>query len=176
MPDLGHLSVGLLAGRWYVGDKAEPRELKAAAAAFCVLSLLPDLDLIGRGLGRADGMALGHRGAFHSLAAAVIVAAACAVAASRLWKLPARRAFLFAGLVVASHGALDMLDTGNLGVKYLWPFTSRHFFWPWRFLPGPPPGENWLSLQGARVVAEGTAYFIPVFILALWPRRRRDGH
>jgi len=166
MPDIGHLAPGLLAARWYDGKRS-----RGAAYAFCALSFLPDLDLVGRALGRADGSALGHRGAMHSLAFAAAVAV-CAAAAGRRRALPARRTALFAFFVVASHGALDMLDTGPLGVAYLWPFSSTLFFWPWRFLPGPPPGEHWLTLAGARAVAVGALYFAPVFLFALRPDAR----
>ncbi len=161
MPDIGHVAVGLLAGRLYAA-KGDAKGAWRAGAAFSAVSLLPDLDLIGRGLGADDLGPLGHRGALHSLAAAALIG--LAVAAFN------RRAGIFAALVAASHGALDMLDVGNLGVAYLWPLTPRRFFWPWRFLPGPPPGEHWLSLDGARAVAAGSLYFLPVFAAALWPR------
>ena len=162
----------MLAGRAYSGSRLdEPGGLRAAAA-FSALSLLPDLDLIGRPFGVAALSVWGHRGAAHSLAAALLVGVAAALLCRRL-KLPAKRTALLCALVVASHGALDMLDTGSLGVAYAWPLTAQRFFWPLRFLAGPPPGENWLSLAGARSVALGLVPFLPLVAWSLRPPVRR---
>lgn len=170
MPDLGHVAVGLAAGRAYAGARVnEPGGLRAAAA-FSALALLPDLDLVGRLFGVPALAPWGHRGAAHSVLAALFVAAA-AVPLCRALRLPVRRAALFVLCVVASHGALDMLDTGALGVACLWPLSASRFFWPLRFLPGPPPGEHWLTFAGARAVLWGVVPFLPLFAWALRPRR-----
>jgi inner membrane protein len=123
--------------------------------------------MLSRAAGIPDSSWFGHRGATHSLAFALLVG----LAAGSLSR--SRRAALLALLVAASHGALDMLDTGELGVAYLWPLTGRRFFWPWRFLPGPPPGEHWLTAAGARSVALGAVGFIPFFFYALRRRAAR---
>ncbi len=164
MPDIGHVVVGLYAGRLKAGEEASRARALRLGALLGVVSLLPDFDMIPRALGVPDASVWGHRGALHSLAAAVVVGAAVA-----LWR---GKDGLWAFAVMASHGALDMLDTGRLGVAYLWPFSPKRFFWPdvVRFLPGPPPGEHWATLAGARVIALGALPFLPLLFLALRPR------
>lgn len=162
MPDTGHVAVGLLAARRFDDD------LRKTGVTFSLLSLLPDIDMIGRKLGY-DHTMLGHRGLTHSLVFAGLVGLALLA-----WK--GRRFALWAALIVASHGFLDMADVGPNGVAYLWPFSTKFYFWPGalRFLPGPPPGENYLSWAGAYRVGVGTLWFLPVFWLALRAQRRGD--
>lgn len=96
------------------------------AVAGAVLAMLPDADVAGFKLGIAYADPWGHRGATHSLA----IAAVCASLVTLMW--PTARsvgawAFLFAAM--ASHGLLDMLTSGGLGVALFWPVeTARHFF------------------------------------------------
>jgi inner membrane protein len=166
MPDVGHVAVGLAAARLYTGAAVSENRGMKAALAFSAVSLLPDCDMLGRAAGLPDSALLGHRGALHSFAFAVLVGLAARIFAR------SGRAALFSFAVAASHGALDMLDTGALGVAYFWPLTDRRFFWPLRFLPGPPPGEHWLTAAGARSVVSGAVFFVPLFAYAL--RRRAE--
>lgn len=171
MPDLGHVAVGLYAARVRGGRPPARGRALRAGLALSALSLLPDGDLIGRLFGVPDASILGHRGFMHSLAAALVAAFAV-----WLWRRrEAPRDALWAFAVMASHGALDMLDRGRLGVAYLWPLTGKRFFWPapLRFLPGPPPGEHWLSWAGAASVGLGVLPFLPLFWLALRPEREK---
>lgn len=158
MPDVGHVAVGLFAARERPGWRW--------AAALSLVSLLPDVDMIARALGAPDNTPWGHRGMTHSLFFAALVGAAAFAITRR------RREALLFFLVCASHGALDMLDRGALGVEYLWPLSAKNYFWPWRFLPGPPPGEQWLTAAGARVVVLGAMPFVPLFAAALVRRKK----
>lgn len=161
MPDIGHVAVGLYAARLKEGERPLLKDVLRAGLFWSALALLPDSDILFWALGAPDTSALGHRGAFHSLVFAVF-------AAGIVW-LYRRKDGWAAFFVVASHGALDMLDTGRLGVAYLWPLSGKRLFWPdaMRFLPGPPPGQHWLTLAGARVIALGALPFLPLFFLAL---------
>lgn len=136
-----------------------------AGAAFAALSLLPDADIpVSVALHAPWNTPLGHRGWTHSLCFALLVGAGAWLLTRR------RRAALFAFAVVASHGALDMLDKGRLGVEYLWPLSARNWFWPLRFLPGgEPPGGLW-SLAEARQVLVGALWFLPCFAYAFQRR------
>jgi inner membrane protein len=49
-------------------------------------------------------------------------------------------AFAFVFLAAASHGLLDMLTNGGLGVAYLWPFSDHRFFLPEPFIQVAPLG------------------------------------
>lgn len=115
------LAVGLGLGRGTI-----PRRLLVAGV---IASMLPDLDVVAFRLGIAYSDSLGHRGFSHSLAFAATVGALAALLSARL-KAGRRVAFAFVFLATASHGLLDMLTNGGLGVAWLWPFSDQRFFLP----------------------------------------------
>src|SRR5688572_8469157 len=100
MASIGHIAVGMAAARIYRDEPAPPWSSMALWAA---ISLLPDADVIGLALGVEYGDPWGHRGATHSLAFALTLAAALGIAAPR-FRRPARRTGVVAGVVLASHG------------------------------------------------------------------------
>src|SRR5262245_51013946 len=138
MASIGHIAVGMAAGKLHGG-----RALRAQAL-FAALSMLPDVDVIGFKLGVRYADPWGHRGASHSLFAAALVALACA-ALARLVRAPPARVAAFAFVTVASHGLLDALTNGGLGVALLWPFDLTRYFAPWRPIPVAPIGARFFS-------------------------------
>jgi inner membrane protein len=56
--------------------------------------------------------------------------------------------FLF--LVAVSHGLLDALTDGGLGVAFFAPFDGRRYFFPWRPIEVSPIGLGFFSARGAR--------------------------
>lgn len=142
------------------------------AALWGALALLPDLDVIGLRLGVAYGDPLGHRGASHSLAAALCVASLAAVLCLGVRKRGiARTWFWWVLAVVASHGLLDTLTDGGKGVALLWPFTTHRYFAPFRPIPVAPIGAAMASGRGLRVALTEAVIFAPLFAYAFWPRR-----
>lgn len=170
MASLGHIAVGMAAGRLYVGPHASWRERIDAMVRLSVLSLLPDLDAVGFLFGVRYGAPFGHRGASHSLVAALLLgafAAAVTAGVGGRW----RRALVVASLVAASHGLLDTLTDGGHGVALLWPFDLHRFFAPWRPIPVAPIGSAMFSPRGRDVVLWELAAFLPLWLYALSPRR-----
>jgi inner membrane protein len=168
MASIGHIAVGLAAGRF---DREEP--FWQRALLWSAVSLAPDGDVIGFAFGVPYDHALGHRGATHSL----VVAAATGLvvyALSRVRKKRDARTAVLAAMVLASHGLLDALTDGGLGSALLWPFTSERFFFPWQPLPVSPLGRGLFSTRFLMVLALETLYFSPVLVYALWPRPTRD--
>lgn len=167
MASLGHVAVGMAAGRAWAGAKAG-----RAMAAFAALSLLPDADVVGMALGVPYGAPWGHRGATHSLVMAVVIGVAAALLAR-----PTRRSFvttaLLAVAVVASHGLLDAMTDGGRGVALLWPFSTRRIFFAWRPIPVAPIGMGILSQEGLSVLAWEALVFLPLVVYALVPRVSR---
>ena len=105
MASIGHLAVGLAAGRLSSGG-ALPRF--TWTLALVGLSYLPDADVVAFRMGIPYQAPWGHRGAAHSLA----VAGGCAVVVAVLaWllRLSIPRVGATAFLVLASHGLLDAL-------------------------------------------------------------------
>jgi inner membrane protein len=165
MASLGHIAVGLAAGRIGTGARAG-----RAMLAFSALSLWPDIDVIGMALGVPYGAPWGHRGATHSLAMAVVLALGAA-RVTRIEGRPIARAMLLAVCVAASHGLLDAMTDGGKGVALLWPFSARRIFLPWRPIPVAPIGVGLFSLHGLEVMAWEALFFSPLLVFAFWPRR-----
>jgi inner membrane protein len=166
---IGHLAVGLAGGRLFAPAVANRRELLTAMMALSAFALAPDADVIAFALGIPYAATWGHRGAAHSLvfalAAGTVAGALLPLYGSRL------RAMLAFGLVMASHGLLDALTSGGLGIALLWPASDARLFAPWRPLPVAPIGMGMLSRRGLSVLLHETAIFMPLLLYALWPRR-----
>jgi inner membrane protein len=136
---------------------------------FAVLAALPDLDVLLVALGAADGGSIGHRGASHSLAMAVLIGAASALAARRFgW--PALRTAVAAAAAIASHTFLDLLGAEGKGLALLWPLSAHRFHSPWRVFPDAPRGMRLLSRYGVAELATEFGLFLPVTMWALWPQ------
>jgi inner membrane protein len=118
----------------------------ALTAAACVASILPDIDAL------PYGHPLGHRGFTHSIVFALLVGAAAAL----FWRplrVPPLIAFGVVFLAAASHGVLDAMTTGGLGVAFFSPFSNRRYFFPWRVLVVSPIGvAPFFSSWGLRVL------------------------
>jgi len=144
----------------------------SVAAAGVVLAMLPDTDVAGFALGIDYADQWGHRGASHSLAIAGVVAAGL----SLCWKSArSRAAFLFLTLAMASHGLLDMLTDGGLGVALLWPFDQARHFWPVTPIRVSPIGAGFFSARGVEtLLSEALLIGLPAAILAGagWSYRR----
>jgi inner membrane protein len=170
MASIGHVMVGAAAARF---GRTGQRPLWAPLSSGVVwsfLSLLPDGDVIGFRLGVAYADPWGHRGATHSFAFALLVAAVVWIVA-RVGRVPATRTSVIALVVVASHGLLDTLTDGGLGCALLWPFSNRRFFAPWTPLPVAPIGRAFASLRGLQVALVELVLLSPLVLYTFWPRR-----
>jgi inner membrane protein len=165
MPSVGHVIVGLAAGKWWArAGGSRP----AATAAFVALSTFPDLDVLARRLGAVAGSPWLHRGASHALATAALAGLAAALLAGGLGR--PRGAMAVAGaLVAASHGLLDTLTGGGGGVMLLWPAAAARFLAPWALMPAAPMGLGLASARGTAVALRELALFWPLLLYAAWP-------
>ena len=75
-------------------------------------------------------------------------------------------------LVAVSHGMLDTLTDGGLGIALFWPFSNRRYFVPWTPIPVAPIGARMFTARGLRVVMIEALQFAPLLLWSLWPRRR----
>ena len=128
-----HAAVPLAIGLGLGPRAIPPRLLVAGIAA----SMAPDLDAIGLRLGIAYSAIDGHRGLMHSLAFAAMLGLLAAMGAGPL-RTTRARAFAFVLACAASHGLLDMMTTGGLGVAWFWPFSDARHFLPWRVIKVSP--------------------------------------
>jgi len=155
-----------------IGKQRLARPVALTGAA---LAMLPDADVIGFRLGVTYGDNWGHRGATHSLLFAGLVTALLLV----LW--PAARSRLAAGflyLSAASHGLLDTLTNGGMGVALFWPFDTTRYFAPWHPILVAPIGARFFTARGiTTLLAEARWIWLPCLLIAgsamIAPNRRQ---
>jgi inner membrane protein len=146
-----HAVIALAMGTVFRNEELKWREL--ALGAFC--SVLPDLDVIGFLFGIQYEDLWGHRGMTHSILFAVLLAGSLVA----LWyrdKPAAARAGLFCYLLLctASHGLLDALTDGGLGVAFFSPFDTTRYFFPVRPVLVSPIGvREFFNEYGIQVLA-----------------------
>jgi inner membrane protein len=170
-----HAFAALALGKVYTAERMPVRLWVLSAAC----AVLPDADVIAFAFGvRYDSM-LGHRGLSHSLFFALLLG--CSVVwlffrealpfSRRWWTL-----VLYFFIVTASHGLLDAMTNGGLGVAFFAPFDAARYFLPWRPIEVSPIGIG--PFFSARGVAVLTSEFIWIWIpaalvlTALWLYRR----
>lgn len=145
-------------------------------AALC--AVLPDADVVGFAFGVRYGDALGHRGLSHSLAAAVALGVAVALLFFRdagVWSRPTLSLAAYFAAATASHGLLDALTDGGLGVAFFAPFDNGRYFFPVRPIEVSPIGAGFFSRRGLAVLASEFVWvWLPSLLLvaAAWGARK----
>jgi len=158
---VSHGIVAIALGKIAFPDEVPPKLWLIAIAC----SMFPDLDVVGFGFGIRYGDFLGHRGFTHSLLFAAILSLLIVRFAdsktNRPWNL---RLFFF--LVTASHGFLDALTDGGLGVAFFSPFDMTRYFLPWRPVHVSPIGfVPFFSKRGLDVLLSEVVWiWIPTFL------------
>lgn len=143
-----------------------------------VYSMLPDIDVLGFRFGVPYASQWGHRGFTHSLFFAAVLAGLASFMAARL---SASRAMVFGFLFLSmgSHGLLDSLTNGGLGIALLWPFNDERYFAPNQPIEVSPIGlSNFLSHRGLEVLGSELLWVWLPFLtlaLALWMYRHLVG-
>ena len=156
----------LIPAIFYTTFKSKSVNVKLFVVA-AVLSVLPDIDVVGYFYGIPYESQWGHRGFTHSFAFAFGIALLLSLFhrqfGSRPWIV-----FAFCFIACASHALLDAMTNGGLGVALFWPFSLERIFLPFRPLVVPPIGvSSFFSEWGIRVLASELIWvFIPATILA----------
>jgi inner membrane protein len=144
-------------------------------------AIVPDIDVIAFLFGIPYDHPLGHRGLSHSLLFAA--ALAWVVAAVVRWARPTSpggfRLWAFFFLATASHGLLDAMTNGGLGVAFFAPFSDARYFLPWQpIIVSPISVGGLLSRRGLRVIWSELGWvWLPaaLVMVAGFGRRRRPG-
>jgi inner membrane protein len=142
-------------------------------------SVIPDLDVIGFHFGIRYGDFWGHRGFTHSLFFAALLASLVLLIAFRRG-VPGLGRFvlwIYFFLATASHGLLDAMTDGGLGVAFFSPFNTTRYFLPWRPIRVSPIGiSRFFSHRGLDVVQSELLWiWLPaaVLVFSAWLIRRR---
>jgi inner membrane protein len=145
-----HAIVALAMGKALRNKELSWREL--SLGAFC--SALPDLDVIGLYFGIQYGDMWGHRGMTHSIVfAAVLAGCLVGVCYRSRGAFAIMAMFLYFFLCTASHGVLDAMTTGGLGVAFFSPFDTTRYFFPIRPVLVSPIGvSEFFSAYGVRIL------------------------
>jgi inner membrane protein len=139
---IAHTIAGYAAGDVTGGRRARPWWVILLLAL--LLANLPDVDFLP-GLLMGDARAF-HRGATHTLLAAVVVGVVFALVAGRRER-GYGRAFVFAFALYSSHLVLDAItpDTSGLaGIQLFWPFSDVFVSAP---IPLPPAIRTFIDLR-----------------------------
>ena len=146
-----HAILALAMGKAFQNKELSWRELSLGA----LCSALPDLDVIGFYFGIQYGDVWGHRGMTHSVVFAALLAGILVgvwyrgKAAAEMTGL-----FLYFFFCTASHGLLDAMTNGGLGVAFFSPFDTTRYFFPVRPILVSPIGvREFFSEYGVRILA-----------------------
>ena len=148
-----------------------PEITKRVWAAGVVCSVIPDLDAIGFRFGIHYADFWGHRGFTHSLVFAALLSGAVALTLSRRGLVGIGRLALFAYLFLAtaSHGVLDAMTNGGLGVAFFSPFDNSRYFLPWRPIRVSPIAvTRFFNARGYVILQSELLWiWVPAILLAL---------
>jgi inner membrane protein len=134
-----------------------------------VCSVIPDLDVIGFRFGIPYGSFWGHRGFTHSLMFAVLLSVAATTVLLRRNRGIGRFAlFAYLFIATASHGILDAMTSGGLGVAFFSPFDNSRYFLPWRRIAVSPIAiHRFFSARGFAVLRSELLWvWIPAAVFA----------
>lgn len=118
-------------------------------------SIVPDADVIGFSFGIEYNSFWGHRGFSHSLLFALLLGVVITILfySKDLKSKKTLTYILFFTLCTASHGILDAMTTGGLGVAFFSPFEDTRYFFYWRPIQVSPIGiERFFSKRGFSVL------------------------
>jgi inner membrane protein len=152
---------------------------KRLLAAGMLASVLPDADVLAFSYRIPYDHAFGHRGFTHSFFFAALIGM-LGLLAARAFGVGRAPAFVFLFVSTASHGLLDALTNGGLGIAFLAPFDNTRYFLPWQVIEVSPitasrflSARGWAVLQSELLWVWLPAAALGMLLLALRARRRR---
>ncbi|MGZ3871421.1 MAG: metal-dependent hydrolase [Bacteroidia bacterium] len=150
---------------------------KTINAKFVILgiicSILPDADVISFKLGVHYGDFWGHRGFTHSILFAIILGSLVTFIFYKndFFNKQGLKYFLFFTFCTASHGILDAMTSGGLGVAFFSPFDTSRYFLPWRPIKVSPIGAGKFFSERGLLILKSEAVWIgipsAIYILAM---------
>ena len=127
-------------------------------------TVLPDLDVLSFSFGIPYPHPLGHRGFSHSILFALLWSLLIMVTVGKRNKVVW---FSVIFLSTLSHGILDAMTSGGMGVGFFIPFNNDRFFFPFREIKVSPLGiKDFFSGWGIQVILSEIKYIgLPCIIV-----------
>lgn len=137
-----------------------------------ICSIIPDADIIGFSFGIPYQHLFGHRGFFHSPFFGLLLSIFLVSVFFRGLEIFSGQwffYFVFFFFLSASHGILDALTNGGLGIALLSPFNNTRYFLPWRPIIVSPIGvEAFFSKWGLAVIKSELLWvWLPSFLIVV---------
>ncbi len=164
---ISHAVAALSLGTCFYKPKM-PRRIWVAGV---VCSVIPDIDVVGFRFGIAYGNFWGHRGVTHSLLFAALLSALVVVVGfrERIVRISRFSLGFYLFLATASHGFLDAMTNGGMGVAFFSPFNNDRYFLPWRpILVSPLSAGRFFSHRGFVILRSELLWiWLPAGLLAV---------
>lgn len=155
----GHGIVG-----YTISKVASKSHLKMLIFLAVISSILPDIDVLTFHFGIPYDSPFGHRGFTHSILFALLWAVVLMFIFGKNHK---KLYFLVIFFTTVSHGILDAMTTGGLGVGFFVPFYNERYFLPLRVIQVSPLSVGrFFSEWGWKVILNELKYiFLPCVIV-----------
>ncbi|WP_155717759.1 metal-dependent hydrolase [Leptospira noguchii] len=166
------------------GKKIIPLRLLIIGIFFAIL---PDADIIAFKFKIPYESDWGHRGFSHSILFAFSISVLACILV-RWFKTRIEIILFYLFFSILSHGILDAMTSGGLGVGFLVPYSSERFFFSLRPIQVSPIGiKNFLTVRGLVVLkSEWITVWVPLLSIAVsffllrtllpWIATRVDGN
>jgi inner membrane protein len=163
---ISHAAVAIAAGTVF-SSRHTPRYFWLVSITCAVIA---DIDLILFLCGVPYDHFFGHRGFFHSVFFGLLVSILATKYVSNFQEGLAGawiRYFALFFLLAVSHGLLDALSYGSIGVALLSPFDSTRYFFPWQPISMVRMRVFLTTWSFAAIRSELFWVWIPSFFVAL---------
>ena len=120
---------------------------------FC--AVIPDADVISFRFGVSYGDFWGHRGFSHSICFAFLLSCCICLLFYRklFFSVSGLKYFFFFTICTVSHGLLDGMTDGGMGVAFFSPFDNSRYFLPWRPIEvSPMSASRFFSSRGISII------------------------
>ena len=137
-----------------------------------ICAIFHDVDVLSFHYGIPYGSFWGHRGFIHSILFALLFSLIITSLFFRSEKTFSKTWFTlltFFFIATVSHGVLDALTNGGLGVAFFSPFDNTRYFFPWHPVQVSPVNvHSFFSEWGIRVLKSEIVYiWIPSILLMM---------
>lgn len=145
----------------------QPKTFARLPYIAAVCAMLPDADVLAFNFGIEYQSMWGHRGFSHSILFAVIVAVIYYLIFFRSKAQPITNSIIIFAAIL-SHGLIDALTNGGLGVGFAIPFSSERYFFPYNPVLVSPIGARFFSHYGWQVLQSEFIFLIVPCLGALF--------